>query len=190
MPTSEATQILFALNHGDRSGTDRLMELVYDELRSLAARYLVPRKPREPLQPTELVHEAFIKLVDKESTSDWRSRSHFYAVAATVMRHLLVDEARKRMQQKRGGGQTPLALADTRTISVERDEDVVELDDALSDLERTNQDRARLVELRFFGGMTMDEIAEVSGQSKRTLEREWTVTRAWLRRRLAGNDAA
>jgi len=190
MSGSEATQILFALNRGDRSGVNRLIELVYDELRSLAARYLVARKPCEPLQPTELVHEAFIKLVDKESISDWRSRSHFYAVAATVMRHLLVDEARKRMQQKRGSGRTPIALADTRTISVERDEDVLALDDALSDLERTSRDRARLVELRFFAGMTMDEIAEVSGQSKRTLEREWTITRAWLRRQLAQDNTA
>lgn len=184
MATSEASQILIALNVGDRSGTDRLMELVYDELRSLAFRYLGARKPKEPLQPTELVHEAFIKLVDNERVPDWRSRSHFYAVAATAMRHILVDEARKRMQGKRGGGEIPISLVEARTISITRDEDIVALDEALTSLAKANAERARVVELRFFGGLTMDEIAEATGQPKRSLEREWTVTKAWLRREL------
>jgi len=180
---SEATQILFGLSGGDRSRVGRLMELVYNEMRGLALHYIRRRGSLPALQPTELVHEAFIKLVHQKS-ADWRSRSHFYAVAATAMRHILVDEARKRLSSKRGGGQVHLSLEDEITISVEKDEDLAALNDALELLAATRPERARLVELRFFGGLTVDEVSEVTGTAKRTIEREWRVTRAWLRRTL------
>ena len=160
------------------------MELVYDELRSLASRYVRRSGPREPLQPTELVHEAFLRLVN-EGGADWRGRSHFYAVAATVMRNVLVDEARARMSLKRGGDRVRVDVTETLVLSVDRDQDVLALNDALEALEVKNPARARLVEMRFFAGMTVDEVAEAVGQPKRTVEREWTVTRAWLRRELS-----
>ena len=181
---SEASQILVALSEGDRSHVDRLMELVYRELRALANVYIHRQGPREPMQPTELVHEAFLKLVDQDG-SEWRGRSHFYAVAATAMRQILVDEARKRLRSKRGSGRLHLALDEATTVSSRRDEDVLAVDEALDKLAEVKQEWARLVELRFFGGMSMDEVAEATGTSKRTLEREWTVARTWLRRLLS-----
>lgn len=180
---SEATQILWALGRGDRSRADRLMELVYGELRGLARKYVGGWGPATPLQPTELVHEAFVKLVDHDK-ADWRSRSHFYAVAATAMRQILVDEARKRSRQRRGGDRPHLPLDEGQVLSLSRDEDILAVDEALDRLAREDPERARLVELRFFGGLTMDELAEATGQSKRTLHREWAVARAWLRREL------
>ena len=181
---SEATQIVHALSQGDRSRVGRLMELMYNEMRSLASNYVRRRGPLPALQPTELVHEAFLKLINQKK-ADWKSRSHFFAVAATVMRQLLVDEARRRLSLKRGGGQIHLSLSEELTVSVGRDADVLALDDALEVLAQERPERAQLVELRFFGGMTMDEVAEATGLAKRTLEREWRVTRAWLRRHLA-----
>ena len=187
--TSEASQILVALNGGDRSHVDRLIELVYGELRRLASTYVVRRGPREPLQATELVHEAFLKLVHSDQR-DWLGRSHFYAVAATAMRQILVDQARKRLQTKRGGGDIQFPLTDDIALSMDRDADVLALDEALSKLSELRPERARLVEFRFFGGMTMTEIAEAVGLPKRSLEREWTITRAWLRRQLSPSNTS
>ena len=181
---SEATQILVGLRGGDRAGVGRLMELVYDEMRRLASHYVRRRGPFVALQPTELVHETFVKLVGQER-AHWRSRSHFYAIAATAMRHILVDEARGRLSLKRGGGDVQLSLSEELTISVERDDDLKALDDALEHLAVTRPERARLVELRFFGGLTVDEVSKATGVAKRTVEREWRVTRAWLRRELS-----
>ena len=180
--------MLRTVRSGDRSGIGRLAELVYGELRSLASRYVRNESSRDALQPTELVHEAFIRLIDGQEV-DWRSRTHFFAVASTVMRHVLVDEARKRLQQQRGGEFTHVPLSGGLPLSIDRDEDVLALDDLLTTLAAHSVDRARLVELRFFGGMTMDEIAETEGRSKRTLEREWRLTRAWLRRELTASRA-
>ena len=181
--TSEATQILVALGAGDRSRVDRLIELVYKELRRLASAYVGRQGPRNPLQATELVHEAFLKLVNSDQR-DWRGRSHFYAVAATAMRQILVDRARKRLQPKRGGGVIQVPLNEDIALSMDRDADVLALDEALTELAKLRPERARLVELRFFGGMKMAEIAEATALPKRSLEREWTITRAWLRRQL------
>jgi RNA polymerase sigma factor (TIGR02999 family) len=181
---SEATEILWAINAGNSGGTGRLLELVYDELRAVAHRAMRPKVAAEPLQPTELVHEAYLRLVDKQA-SDWRSRSHFFAVAATAMRHILVDAARARAQLKRGGGAPHFSLDEGLVLSTDRDADVLALDDALLVLADESGDRARLVELRFFGGLTMDEIATATDTSKRSVEREWRITRAWLRRHLA-----
>ena len=161
---SEATLILTALSRGDRSQVDRLMELVYGELRGLARRYLGRRPAQQPLQPTELVHEAFLKLVGHEET-DWRGRSHFYAVAATAMRQILVDEARKRLRVKRGGGQIHISLDEQDILSSQRDEDVLAVHEVLTRLSAAHPRRAQLVELRFFGRMSLDEVAEALGLS-------------------------
>lgn len=159
------------------------MELVYGELRRLASSYLRRPGKREPLQATELVHEAFIKLV-KHDKRDWRSRSHFYAVAATAMRQILVDRARQRLSAKGGAGAVALPLTDAPLVYIDNDSDIVAVDDALTALSRGRPERARLVELRFFTGLTMAEAAEAMGVSQRSLEREWTITKAWMRREL------
>ena len=182
--TSEATQILWALGRGDRSRVDRLMELVYGELRGLARRYVGGQGPATPLQPTELVHEAFLKLVN-HGKADWRGRSHFYAVAATAMRQILVDQARKRHRVRHGGGRIQMPLDEGQVLSLSRGDDVLAVDEVLRKLAKQEPEHARLVELRFFGGLTMDELAEATGLSKRTLHREWAVVRAWLRRELS-----
>jgi len=160
------------------------MELVYDELRGLA-RGFVWRRPPQPFQPTELVHEAFLKLVASDG-ADWRGRSHFYAVAATAMRQILVDEARKRLRRKRGDGKPLLLLDEEQVLSISDHADVLAVHEAIEALASRDPGQARLVEMRFFGGMTMDEIAEATGVSKRTLQREWSMIRAWLRRELSG----
>jgi RNA polymerase sigma-70 factor (ECF subfamily) len=185
---SEVSLILTAVSSGDRSQVDRLMELVYGELRGLARRYLRSASAQEPFQPTELVHEAFLKLVGHPQ-KDWRGRSHFYAVAATAMRQILVDEARKRLRVKRGGGQVHVSLEDQDVLSTARDEDVLAVDDVLARLATVHPRRARLVELRFFGNMSLDEVAEALQLSTRTVQRDWDVARAWLRRELARSPA-
>jgi RNA polymerase sigma-70 factor (ECF subfamily) len=186
--SSEATQILSAMSAGDRSGTDRLIELVYDDFRGLAQKYLGSDTAKNTLQPTAVVHEAFIKLVDYESV-DWRGKSHFYAVGATTMRHILVDHARRKAANKRGGGRQKIALDAEIALSPQSDEDVLAIDEALTKLSKIDEQRSKIVELRFFGGLNNDEVAEAMGVSKRTVQRQWSGTRAWLRRELAGDDS-
>lgn len=184
MATSgEITQILQLVTAGDRDKVDRLSELVYDDLRSLASRYLSGESDGHTLQPTALVNEAFLRLVD-QTRVNWQGRSHFFAVGAKMMRRILVDHARRRKQQKRGGAWTRIELRDDVALTPEREEDVLALDDALVKLEKVDPDRAKVVELRFFGGLTLDESAEVLGISKRTVQNHWTVCRAFLRREL------
>ena len=182
---SEGNQILIGLSGNGRLHLNRLMELVYDEMRRLAGRYIGRRGAGVALQPTELVHEAFLKLAGHERV-DWRGRSHFCAVAATAMRQILIDEARKQLSLKRGGGQIHMSLSEELTISAERDGHLAALDEALEKLALAKPERAQLVELRFFGGMTVDEVSQATGTAKRSLEREWHDTRAWLRRELSG----
>ena len=184
---SEATQIVTAVNAGDRSALDRLFERIYTDFRRIARRYLTTAGPGITLQPTELVHEAFIKLVDYQRV-DWRSESHFFAVGATAMRHILVDYARHKARAKRGGDRRRIPLDDVLSLSIREDEDVLAIDEALKKLGAINETRAKIVELRFFAGMTVAEVAEVLGVSKRTVEAHWTLTRAWLRRELAGDE--
>jgi RNA polymerase sigma-70 factor (ECF subfamily) len=180
----QTTKVLQALSQGDASAADRLMPLVYDELRSLAKQYLRQQDPSHTLQATALVHEAFLKLCDKDGT-DWRDRSHFFAVGARAMRSILVDHARGKARDKRGGGRQRLALDENVMISSRCDEDVLALDEALTKLAQLDQRQSQIVELRFFGGLTVQEVAEVLGISKRTIESEWTMIRAWLRRELS-----
>ena len=181
--SSETTRILTSVSQGDHSEVDELMAVVYDELRALAERFLKRESRNHTLRPTALVHEAFLKLV-RQKDCDWKGRSHFFAVGATMMRRILVDHAKTRGRKKRGGECHRIELKDELTISNRRDADVLAVDEALQELARLNPQQARIVELRFFAGMTVAEMATALGLSKRTVEREWSATRAWLRREL------
>jgi RNA polymerase sigma-70 factor (ECF subfamily) len=180
--SSQATEILHAISTGDRSGSDQLMELVYDDLRVLAGAQMQSTTPEHVLQPTALVHEVFLKLVD--SDIDWRSRSHFFALGAKAMRYILVDYARESSAQKRGGDRQRIPLADDMFVSPKRDEDVLALNEALNVLAEIDKERAEIVEMRFFGGMTIAEVAEAIGKSPRTVDKQWAATRIWLRKYL------
>lgn len=180
---SEATQILREISSGIRSATPRLMELLYNDFRRLARGYLSPPM-NSTLRPTELVHEVFIKLVDHDDV-DWRGRSHFFAVGAKAMRQILVDHARRKGAEKRGSGRAQIRLDEKLVISPRRDMDVLDLEEALQKLAGINEQRAEMVELHFYGGLTSDEVAEVMGVSRRTVQRQWTATRLWLHRELS-----
>ena len=158
------------------------MELVYDDLRGLARTQMQATTQEHALQPTALVHEVFLKLVD--SDIDWRSRSHFFALGAKAMRYILVDYARESAAQKRGGDRRRIPLADDLVVSARRDEDVLALDEALNVLAEIDKERAEIVEMRFFGGMTIKEVAAAIGKSPRTVDKQWAATRIWLRKYL------
>lgn len=184
---TQVTQILEDLKGGDRSAWERLLPVIYDELRELASRYLRRERKGHTLQPTALVHETYLKLVG-QSQVDWHGRAHFFAVAAQAMRRILVDYARQHLAAKRGGGRHRITL-DEQLIAQSRDqEDVLALEDALVKLAELDSRQAKMVELRFFGGLNVAEVAEVLGTSKRTAEREWTMVRSWLRRELSENE--
>jgi RNA polymerase sigma factor (TIGR02999 family) len=168
---------------GDREASARLMPLVYEELRRLARQYLQRERPDHTLQATGLVHEAYLRLVD-QSTTTWQNRAHFFGVAAQVMRRVLVDYARTHRAEKRGGGWDKLAFDEAFAPSAERSVDLVALDDALKDLLALDPQQSQIVELRFFGGLTNEEIAEVLDISPRTVKREWRIAKAWLRRQI------
>jgi RNA polymerase sigma-70 factor (ECF subfamily) len=185
---SDATQILQAISAGDRSQVEELMHLVYDDLRGLARARLGGDTPKHTLDPTAVVHEVFIKLIDHKNI-DWRGRSHFFAVSAKTMRNILVDYAREKAAQKRGGDRQRIPLADDLALSPNREEDVLALDEALNALAKIDEQRAFIVELRFFGGMTVKEVAAVIGVSEKTVGREWAATRLWLRKYIAENSS-
>ena len=176
-----------ALERGDRVAAQELMPQVYSELRDLAARFLRREDPGHTLQPTALVHEVFMKLVDQNQVS-WRGQTHFFAICAQAMRRILVDHARSRKRKKRGGGLQRIALRDDAAVSKRRETDVLAVDEALEKLARLDPRQAKIVELRFFGGFNIQEVAEVLSLSRRTVENEWTMIRAWLRRELAEGD--
>jgi RNA polymerase sigma-70 factor, ECF subfamily len=177
----EVTQLLGAWSEGDPAALDRLMPLVYAELRRMARRHMGPERPGHTLQTTALVHEAYLRLVNQDRVR-WKDRAHFFAIAAQVMRRILVDHARKRRNPKRGGNATRLSLEQGATVSRERAAEVVALDDALNSLAAVDDRKSRVVELRFFGGMSIDETAQVLGVSPGTVMREWTLAKAWLQR--------
>jgi RNA polymerase sigma factor (TIGR02999 family) len=185
---NDTTEILAALCRGEDKDVHRLAEMVYDELRQLAASYLSRENPGHLLQPTALVHEAFLRLARQEDVS-WQGRSHFLAIGAQAMRRILVDQARARLSKKRGGGGRRVSLNENMVISTDRMDDVLALDESIQKLESLDPVDARIVELRFFAGMNMDEIAEAVGKPKRTVERKWTAIRAWLRRELSEEQA-
>jgi len=182
--TAKITQLLIEWNNGRGGALEDLLPLVYGELRRLAAQRLRWERPDHTLQPTALVHEAYIRLVDQRRVR-WQNRAHFYGVAAQVMRRILVDRARKRGADKRGAGWQRVTLIGDKTPKGSRDVDVLALDDALQRLAALDPQQERIVELRYFGGLTLDETAEVIGISTATVKREWAIARAWLRAQLS-----
>lgn len=178
------TQALVALAHGDTGAHDRLFPLVYDALRDLARRELRRERPDHTLSATALVHEAYLKLVQLERI-DWKGRAHFFGVCAPVMRQVLISHARSRNAVKRGAGAVKLPLTDALAVAEERPDELVALDEALTRLEALSQRQARVVEARFFAGMSVEETAAVLDISPATVKREWTAARAWLNRELA-----
>ena len=185
----EVTQVLLSWNERDADAPERLMPLVYDELRRLARSYLQRERPDHTLQATGLVHEAYLRLVD-QSTTTWQNRAQFFSVAAHMMRRILVDHARARQAAKRGGVREKLQLDEELAASDERAVDLISLDDALQKLVKFDERKSRIVELRFFGGLTIEEIAQVLGISPRTIRREWRLAKAWLRREIMKGESA
>lgn len=186
-PRQEVTQVLVDWNKGDQNAPDRLMPLVYEELRKLARNYLQRERSDHTLQATGLVHEAYLRLVDQSSMS-WQNRAHFFAVAAQVMRRILVDHARAHRAEKRGGEREKIEFDEALAPSDEKAVDLIALDDALQDLGQFDPRQSRIVELRFFGGLTNEEIGEVLEISPRTIKREWRLAKAWLRREIMGKE--
>jgi RNA polymerase sigma factor (TIGR02999 family) len=179
------TQLLVDWSNGDQSALDKLMPAVYDELRRLASSYLRRERAGHTLQPTALVNEAYLKLVDQRKAR-WHNRAQFFGVAAQLMRRILVDHARVRQAQKRGGSdQQQISLSQADRIAEKPDIDLLALHEALNELAELDEQQARIVELRFFGGLTIEETTEVLGISHATVERDWTLARAWLRRELS-----
>jgi len=173
------TALLLQASLGDRAAMDQLLPLVYDQLRRMASSSLRRERPDHTLGTTGLVHEAYLRLVDQTRVG-WRDRAHFYAVAALAMRRILVDYARRHRRAKRGGGQRPVSLDEGAVSLDERAENIVALDEALTRLAELNPRLSRIVECRFFGGLTEEEIAEALGVTTRTVKRDWAKARGWL----------
>jgi RNA polymerase sigma factor (TIGR02999 family) len=183
-PSTE-TQLLLAWTAGDRRALDQMLPLVYDELHRLASSYLSRERPDHTLQPTALVHEAFLRLINQREV-DWRNRAQFLGVAAGLMRRILVNHARDRAAAKRGGERERVSLSLVEVPSGGPDVDLIALEDALERLAALDERKAKVVELRFFGGLSVEEVAEVLGVSRATVEREWSFARAWLYDALEG----
>jgi RNA polymerase sigma factor (TIGR02999 family) len=182
--TPPITALLQKWHLGEQAAFDEVIQYVYNDLRRRAKAYIRAERDGQSLQPTGLVHEAFIKLVDKRAI-DWQDRNHFFAIAAQAMRRILVDRVRTKRRDKRGGGQDDLPLDDAQTISAGRDTiDLLVLDEALTALAAFDERQARIVELKYFGGMTLEETAELLDISPATVKRDWQIARAWLRRQL------
>lgn len=183
-PASDVTQLLVDWSAGDRHAADRLMPIVYGELRRIAQRQLVRERSEHTLNPTALVNELYLRLVDQRRAT-WRNRLQFFGVAANLMRRILVDYARARNADKRGGGATAVSLTDVGDDrSADLVADILGVDEALERLAREDPDQVRIIELRFFAGLSVEETAEVLKRSPRTVKREWRLARAWLYREL------
>ena len=179
----EVTRLLIEWKEGNQQAVDLLVPLVYDEMRRLAEMYLRDERAAATLQPTALVHEAYLRLV-AQNLPDWESRSHFFGVAARLMRQILVDHARKHKSAKRGSGTPKVSLDDALNFAPERSGDILALDDALQTLAKVDERKCRIVELRFFGGLSIEETAEAMGISTATVGREQRLAEAWLHREL------
>lgn len=180
---ADVTQLLIAWSHGDQVARERLMSVVYEELHRLARRYMRNESPGHTLQTSALVNEAFIRLVDQRNVH-WQNRSHFFGIAAQMMRRILVDYARSRNFAKRGGGAVKLSLEEGLIVSDERTEQVVAVHEALEGLAKIDPRQAQIVELKFFGGLSNEEAAAVLSVSPGTVARDWTMAKAWLRREI------
>ena len=181
---NDVTQLLVAWGNGDQSARDELMPLVYAELHRLAHRHIKRERPGHTLQTSALVNEAFVRLVDQRDVH-WQSRAHFFGIAAQMMRRILVDYARKRRFAKRGGNQLQVSLNEELVAANQRSADVVLLDDALTQLAEIDERKSKVVELKFFGGLSIEETAEALGVSPGTVMRDWTLAKAWLRRAMS-----
>jgi len=182
---SQVTELLSAWNGGDESVHDRLLSIVYADLHRQAVAAMRRENEGHTLQPTALVHEAYLRLVDQRV--EWRNRGQFFAIAAQVMRRILIDHARERHAEKRGAGARPITLSAVDRQPADEETDVLSLHDALERLAALDPDQARIVELRYFAGLTIEETAEAIGVSPATVKREWATARAWLKRELAGS---
>lgn len=182
-PSNDVTQLLLAWSGGDASALDRLIPLVYDELHRLAHRYMARERTGHTLQTTALVNEAYLRLVDQRRVR-WQNRTHFFAVSAQLIRRILVDFSRSRSSRKRGGTATRVTLDEATAAALEPDGDMAALDDALTALAAVDPRQSRVVELRFFGGLSVEETAEVLGISPETVHRDWKVAKMWLLREL------
>jgi RNA polymerase sigma factor (TIGR02999 family) len=185
---SEVTRILSAIEQGDQQAASRLLPLVYDELRQLAAQKLAHEKPGQTLDATALVHEAYVRLVGQGEESRWNSRGHFFAAAAEAMRRILINRARDKLRVKRGGGWKRIDLDKLTVADQADDDDLVALDESLERLARENPGCAELVKLRFFAGLTLEEAAAALGLARRTADRTWAYARAWLYEALSQAD--
>jgi RNA polymerase sigma factor (TIGR02999 family) len=186
---SDVTRILSAIERGDRQSADELLPIVYDELRTLAAQRLNHERPGQTLSATALVHEAYLRLVGPGNAQGWASRGHFFAAAAEAMRRILVNRARDKNRQKRGGGFRRIDLDQVESVLETADDELLALDEALEHLAVEDNVAAELVKLRFFAGLTLRDTAEAMGLSQRTAERQWAYAQAWLYDRLRRGDS-
>lgn len=182
--SEQITQLLQSWHRGDQHAIEKLVPLVYEELHRLAHRYMADERPEHTLQTTALINEAYVRLVDSAHTS-WESRTHFFGVCAQVMRHILVDWARSRRAQKRGGDAIALELDEALVVEAQPHADLVALDDSLKTLAEVDPRKSQVVELRFFGGLSVKETAEVLKVSEETVQRDWKFAKSWLRRELS-----
>jgi RNA polymerase sigma factor (TIGR02999 family) len=185
---SSVTELLVASHKGDPEALNKLLPLVYDELRRVAERYLRRERPDHTLQATALVHEAYIRLIDQDVP--WQNRAHFFGIAAEMMRRILIDHARGLQAAKRGSGGIKLPLDDVLNLSVERATDLIVLDEAMKALAEIDPQKSRIVELRFFGGLSIEETAEVLGVGTATIIRQWKLAKAWLYREVSKTVAS
>jgi RNA polymerase sigma factor (TIGR02999 family) len=188
----EITQLLIKWGGGDRAAFEELIPVVYAELKRLARRYMGKERVDHTLQTSALINEAYLRLVDSH-TIEWQDRKHFFAVAAQIMRHILIDHARSYQYAKRGAGAEKVPIEEAESLRIERAEELVVLDEALKELEAFDPRKSRITEMRFFGGLTVEETAEVTGLSPVTVMREWRAAKAWLhqamtRKQLVQND--
>jgi RNA polymerase sigma-70 factor (ECF subfamily) len=184
-PQHEITQLLIAWGDGNHDALDQLYPLVYDELHRLARRYMGRERKGHTLQTTALINEAYVRLVDQKHVH-WANRSHFFAISAQIMRRILIDHARSHAYEKRGGGQQRVSLDETATLLTKATE-LIRLDEALKSLAEFDQRRSQVVELRYFGGLSNEEIAEALNVSPNTVMRDWNMARAWLYHELTGS---
>lgn len=185
--STQITQYLQDWRNGNASALDEILPVVYDELRRIARRYRAKERGEHTLQTTEIINEAYLKLLN-QNENDWQDRTHFFAVASRVMRNLLVDHARTKNYQKRGNGAEKVSLEDVALFTPEPDEKILALDEALNRLAKFDERKSKLVELRYFGGLSAQETAEVLGVSEITVKREWLKAKAWLYSELSQKD--
>lgn len=183
----EVSQLLADWGRGDEAALEKLTPLVYDELHRIARRYMRRENPGHTLQTSALVNEAYLRLVDQKQV-DWQNRAHFFGIAAQLMRRILIDHARSYRYEKRGGGAIQVSLDETLTVTQQQASELIAIDEALTALSEFDARKGRIVELRFYGGLTNDEIAEVLGVTPRTIEREWRKSKAWLHRMISNKE--